>query len=126
MITVSVTGSFNKTNKYLDKLKNISNIPNFDKYGKMGVEALSLATPRKTGVTAASWSYKITQNKDSVVIEWRNSNTTDTGIPIVVLLQYGHGTANGGYVQGIDFINPALKPVFEEILKDAWEEVKYL
>lgn len=126
MITVSVTGSFNKTNKYLDKLKNINNIPNFDKYGKMGVEALSLATPRRTGVTAASWSYKITQNKDSVVIEWRNSNTTDTGIPIVVLLQYGHGTANGGYVQGIDFINPALKPVFEEILKDAWEEVKYL
>lgn len=126
MITVSVTGSFNKTNKYLDKLKNINSLPNFDKYGKMGVEALSLATPRRTGVTAASWSYKITQNKDSVVIEWRNSNTTDTGIPIVVLLQYGHGTANGGYVQGIDFINPALKPVFEEILKDAWEEVKYL
>lgn len=126
MITVSVTGSFNKTNKYLDKLKNINSLPNFDKYGKMGVEALSLATPRRTGVTAASWSYKITQNKDSVVIEWRNSNTTDSGIPIVVLLQYGHGTANGGYVQGIDFINPALKPVFEEILKDAWEEVKYL
>ena len=89
----------------------------------VGVEALAAATPRKTGKTAASWSYRVEKGKDSIAIIWSNSNIVD-GTPIAVILQYGHGTRNGGYVEGVDYINPAMRPIFDEIAKRAWEEVR--
>lgn len=92
-------------------------------YGRRGVEALAEATPKKTGLTAASWSYRVERGKDSISIIWSNSNIVD-GVPIAVILQYGHGTRNGGYVEGVDYINPAMRPIFDEIAKRAWEEVR--
>ena len=106
-----------KEQKYLSAL---------EKYGEEGVKALMAATPRDTGATANSWSYRIVKNKDSATITWTNSNTTESGIPIAVLIQYGHATGTGGYVQGRDFINPAMRPVFDKIAEDAWMEVKNL
>ncbi|HNX63451.1 MAG TPA: HK97 gp10 family phage protein [Candidatus Limiplasma sp.] len=91
-------------------------------YGQAGVEALSAATPKDSGETAGSWSYEIVQKPTGVAIVWSNSNMND-GANIAVLLQYGHGTRNGGYVQGVDYINPALKPIFERIANEAWKEV---
>lgn len=116
-------GSFTKTTKYLkDVSKALQNV-NFDKYGKKGVDALREATPKDTGKTANSWSYEIIKSKDNVSIRWTNSNVND-GVNIAVILQYGHGTKNGGYVRGIDYINPAMRPIFEQLAKEAWEEVK--
>ena len=89
----------------------------------MGVDALAKATPKKTGKTAASWSYEIKERFNSVEITWSNNNLTNTGVPVAVLIQYGHGTKVGKYVKGIDYINPALKPVFELIADQVWEEV---
>ena len=94
-----------------------------DKYGREGVTALSMATPVDTGKTAASWRYRITSNATSLTIEWLNDNETKDGIPIVVLIQYGHGTGNGGYVQGRDFVNPAIQPIFDKIADTLWKEV---
>lgn len=93
-----------------------------DKYGQAGVNALSAATPIDSGATASSWYYEITESKGNYTITWSNSNVAD-GVPIVILIQYGHATKNGGYVQGIDFINPTLKPMFKKIADDAWMEV---
>ena len=87
------------------------------------VEALAKATPKDTGKTAASWSYTVTKGKESITITWRNSNIVD-GVPIAVILQYGHGTRNGGYVEGVDYINPAMRPIFERIAARAWGEVR--
>lgn len=86
------------------------------------MEALAAATPLDTGETASSWGYRIRRKKDSVTIEWTNSNVVD-GVPIAVILQYGHGTRNGGYVQGRDYINPAIRSVFDQLANDAWKEV---
>ena len=93
-----------------------------NQYGRRGVDALSAATPIDSGKTASSWNYEIHRSKDLVEIVWTNSNVND-GAPIVILLQYGHATGNGGYVQGYDFINPAIRPIFDEIEKDLWKEV---
>lgn len=124
MISFEAKGNFKKVNGYLERLLEFGKLGVLDKYGQMGVEALAAATPKDTGVTAASWSYKIVRNNHgSVSIQWENSNVTHNGIPIVVLLQYGHGTGTGGYVKGIDFINPAIKPIFEKIANDAYREV---
>jgi len=84
---------------------------------------LASVTPSDTGLTAASWGYIITAKKDSVSIIWTNSNVTENGTPIAILLQYGHGTGTGGYVQGTDYINPAIKPIFDEIEKGVWQEI---
>mgnify|MGYP000450034768 FL=1 len=94
-----------------------------DRYGQEGVEALAKATPKDTGKTAASWSYTVTKGKETITITWRNSNIVD-GVPIAVILQYGHGTRNGGYVEGVDYINPAMRPIFERIAARAWGEVR--
>ena len=95
-----------------------------EQYGRAGVNALSAATPVDSGETADSWDYTITADKNTVRITWTNSNVKDgMNVPVAVILQYGHATGNGGYVQGIDYINPALKPLFDEIAIKAWEEV---
>ena len=93
------------------------------KYAQQGVDALSDATPKDTGLTAASWSYEIIQNADSISIFFNNSNVVDGYYNVAILLQFGHGTRNGGYVAGRDYINPAILPVLEKIAKNAWEEV---
>lgn len=124
MISFIQKGDFKNLEKYLkqnSKLLKIKNILN--KYGKLGVQALSSATPVDSGLTAASWSYEVIQNGETFTIKWKNSNVQN-GANIAILLQYGHATGNGGYVSGIDYINPAMKPVFKEIEKSLWEEIK--
>ena len=116
-------GNFSKTERFFERCLHLFHAGVLDEYGRKGVVALSEATPIDTGVTAASWSYRINNNRNELSIEWLNSNTTNTGIPIVVLIQYGHATGNGGYVRGVDFINPAMKPIFEEIAEALWKEV---
>lgn len=113
-IGVKVKGNTNKTESWLEKMRTAQLFKNLDKYGQKGVEALSAATPVDTGLTAASWYYKIERNSDCIKIIWNNSNKPQ-GIPIAIILQYGHGTGTGGYVEGIDYINPAMSPIFDEI-----------
>ena len=121
-ISFSSKGDFSKTIKFLNKVKNvkISNI--LSKYGKIGVTALSQATPKDSGVTSRSWNYKIEVNNDNASIVWYNTNVVK-GVNIAVILQYGHGTRNGGWVEGIDYINPAMKPIFDKIADQVWKEV---
>ena len=122
MIKIRQKGDFKKLTSFLERAKESLNIGVLDKYGRKGVAALSSATPVDTGLTASSWFYKI-ENKNGVAkIEFHNSNIQN-GIPIAVILQYGHGTRNGGYVVGRDYINPAIQPVFDELAKNAWKEV---
>ena len=116
-------GNFSNTEKFFERCKNLFKLGVLDKYGREGVNALSMATPVDTGKTAASWRYRITSDKTSLSIEWLNDSETKDGIPIVVLIQYGHGTGNGGYVKGNDFINPAIKPIFDKISDALWKEV---
>ena len=125
MIKVVVKSKGEGADNFLKRVLKQKTKVNFDKYGKMGVEALEKATPRKTGKTAQSWSYEINQNGSdgTTSIVWKNSNIADGWANVAVLIQYGHATRNGGYVQGIDYINPAMKPVFEEIAKKAYAEV---
>lgn len=117
-------GNFDKTTKFLKNLKEKRFLQKLDRWGQLGIQALSSATPVDTGTTAASWSYEIHQSKGSTTLVWTNSNT-NKGIPIALLIQYGHGTGNGGYVAGRDYINPAIQPVFDQIAKEAWEEVTF-
>ena len=116
------TGDFLKVEGFLNKIKRGLMLVDFNRFGREGVEALSAATPYDTGKTASSWYYKIDQKPDSVIISFCNSNV-NKGVPIAVILQYGHGTRNGGWVEGRDYINPALRPVFDKILSDAWKAV---
>lgn len=122
LIKISHKGDFSATTRLLKHIKTIAFYKILDKYGKMGVDALREATPKDTGITADSWGYKINISNDSAVISWTNTNQ-NKGLYIAVLLQYGHGTRNGGYVKGIDYINPAMKPIFDKIANDAWLEV---
>lgn len=122
MIRITSKGEWKKTNKFLERCLNLIKLGKLDEYGRLGVEALSNATPRDSGETASSWYYRIVRDKRGVSIEWLNSSQNE-GIPIVILLQYGHGFHNGGYYEGLDFINPALRPVFEEIAENAWREL---
>ena len=122
MITVETYGKFTSTNKFLANLKNLKFNNILEKYGKIGVSALRAATPTDTGKTADAWNYEIVQNGSTISLQFTNDNLSD-GIPIIVLLHYGHATKNGGWVEGTDFINPALKPLFDKIAKDAWKEV---
>lgn len=122
MIKFSHKGDFSKTIRFLKNAKEAIKLDNLDKYGEKGVSALSAATPVDTGKTANSWHYKIVKQKESVKIAFYNSNIQN-GVPIAIILQYGHGTRNGGWVQGRDYINPAIQPVFDEIANQAWKEV---
>lgn len=123
MIKVISKGNFKKTEEMLKRSGNWSSKIDLDKYGSKGVAALKEATPKDTGLTANSWSYKIIRSKNSVTISFENSNIND-GVPIAIILQYGHGTRNGGWVEGYDYINPAVRPIFDELAKAAWKEVK--
>ena len=125
MIGFRQKGDFSKTTNYLKRLKQKRGISLFEKYGKRGVAALASATPIDSGLTANSWYYEIKQTNNSISLLFCNSNIQN-GVPIAVILQYGHGTRNGGYVRGRDYINPAIQPVFDEITKEAWEEVTKL
>lgn len=122
MITITEKGNFNTTERYLRRLKTQDLYAVLNKYGSLGVVALSNATPVESGLTAASWFYTITQRKGYYSIRWHNSHVED-GIPIAVIIQYGHGTGTGGYVQGRDYIMPAMRPVFDQILAEAVREV---
>lgn len=125
MIKITQSGSFAKTEGYLKKLKDLRMLHSLEKYGSQGVNALSNATPRDSGLTAQSWTYTIVNRPGYYSIRWHNTNVRD-GIPIAVLIQYGHATRNGGYVQGRDYINPALRPIFDRIAAEAWKEVTTL
>lgn len=122
MITFKEKGNFSKLNTYLEKIKESIKIGDLDKYGRDGVAALSSATPKETGKTASSWYYEIKRENGSVSINFNNTNI-NKGVPIAIILQVGHATRNGGWVEGIDYINPALKPIFEQLANEAWEEV---
>lgn len=125
MITFRQKGDFSKLTRYLEKVKSVVKLSDLDKYGKEGVAALASATPVDTGSTASSWSYEIKHKKETVSISFKNSNIQN-GVPIAIILQYGHGTRNGGWVQGRDYINPAIQPIFDRIANDAWREVTKL
>lgn len=120
MITFKQSGSFNNLEKFLKKPVDVMSI--LHKYGKEGVDALSAATPSETGLTAQSWAYEIKTNRGKISLIWTNSNTVN-GVPIVVFIQYGHATSNGGYVQGRDFINPVMQPIFDKIVDEIWKGV---
>lgn len=122
MISFRQKGDFSNLTNFLERAKNAIHIGDLDKYGKAGVAALSSATPVDTGLTASSWSYEIENKNGSVRIIFKNSNIQN-GVPIAIILQYGHGTRNGGWVQGRDYINPAIQPIFDEIANNAWKEV---
>lgn len=116
-------GNFSKTEQFFERCKNLFHLGTLDTYGREGVAALSMATPVKTGKTASSWRYEIVNTKGNLSIEWVNDNVSTDGTPIVIYIQYGHGTRQGGYVRGIDFINPTIKPIFDKIADDLWKEV---
>ena len=122
MISFRQKGDFSKLTTYLEKAKNVIKIGDLDKYGREGVAALASATPVDTGLTASSWYYEIENKKGSATISFFNRNIQN-GVPIAIILQYGHGTRNGGWVQGRDYINPAIQPIFDKILNNAWKEV---
>ena len=115
-------GDFSKTRSFFERCKEAARLSDLDRYGRAGVQALQSATPLDSGKTADSWDYNIIRKNGSVTIEWVNTNVVD-GVNIAVILQYGHGTGTGGYVQGRDYINPAIQPVFDEIADKAWKEV---
>ena len=122
MITFRHKGDFSKTTSFLKRAKEAVHLRNLEKYGQKGVAALASATPIDSGLTANSWYYKIVQTNQSVSIEFHNSNNQN-GVLVAVILQLGHATGTGGWVQGRDYINPAVQPVFDEILEDLWGEV---
>ena len=122
MISFRQKGDFSKLTKYFERVKEAAKIGVLDKYGREGVAALASATPVESGKTASSWYYEIKRQNGSVSLEFNNSNTNQ-GVPIAVILQYGHGTGTGGWVQGRDYINPAIRPIFDKIAEDAWKEV---
>lgn len=122
MISLSVKGNFKNTEKFLDKVMKRTYIKSFNRYGEKGVAALRSATPRDSGKTAESWTYEVYDFGDTIKIVWYNNNVNKWA-NIAVLLQYGHATRNGGYVQGRDYINPAIQPIFDEIAEEAWAEV---
>ena len=122
MIHIRQKGDFSKLTRYLEKAKNNSRVGDLDKYGRAGVSALASATPVDSGLTASSWYYEIKRDGDTISITFANSNIQN-GVPIAIILQYGHGTRNGGWVEGRDYINPAIQPIFDQIADSAWREV---
>lgn len=123
MINIRQKGDFKNLSSFLEKTKEKLNLGLLDKYGREGVAALQAATPKDTGKTSESWYYKIERKNGSVSLTFHNSNK-NKGVPIAIILQYGHATRNGGYVEGVDYINPALRPIFDKIAEEAWKEVK--
>lgn len=125
MISFRSKGNFSKATQYLQNVKRAIHPSIFDKYGREGVAALESATPVDSGLTAKSWSYRIIKKNGRTSLEFNNSNIQN-GVPIAIVLQYGHGTRNGGWVEGRDYINPAIQPIFDKIAEEAWREVTKL
>ena len=125
MITFRQKGDFSKFTRYLERVKEVVRVSDLDKYGQAGVAALASATPVESGETASSWYYEITHTPGSSTISFLNSHV-NKGVPIAIILQYGHGTGTGGWVEGRDYINPAVQPLFDKIANDAWREVTKL
>ena len=125
MISFRHKGDFSKFSRYLERAKNVVRAGGLDKYGRQGVAALASATPVDSGETANSWSYEIERTNESISIQFYNSNIQN-GVPIAIIIQYGHGTGTGGWVQGRDYINPAIRPLFDKIANDMWREVTRL
>ena len=125
MLRFTHKGDFSKTTKFLRNAKKAPRSSILEKYAQKGVDALSKATPAETGMTAASWTYKIKTTKTSVTIDFVNTNV-NKGVPIAIILQYGHATGNGGWVEGRDYINPAIQPIFDELANELWREVTKL
>nr|DAJ37265.1 MAG TPA: type I neck protein [Caudoviricetes sp.] len=122
MITIESQGDWKMTRNWFDKMTKLDLALIMNQFGKEGVSALAAATPSRSGLTSKSWNYEVTRNGNNWKITWTNSNVNH-GVNIAVILQYGHGTRNGGYVVGRDYINPAIRPVFDKIAKKAWKEV---
>lgn len=122
----SKIGEWKKTREWLRKLDEEAYLKILDSCGERGVRALAAATPVDTGRTAASWSYRVERDSTHTVISWHNDHLTSQGDPVAILLQYGHGTGTGGYVQGRDYINPAIRPVFDDISDEVWKAVQSL
>lgn len=122
MVSFKQKGDFKNLTNYLASVENTFDISVLDKSGKAGVAALTSATPVDTGKTASSWSYQITRKNGRITLSFHNSNVQN-GVPIAIIIQYGHATRNGGWVEGRDYINPALRPIFEQIANEAWKEV---
>lgn len=122
MFSFESTGSFSKTEAFLNRMLKDDIFQALDGYARQGVSALASATPIDSGITAASWSYEVKKSFGSYSITWTNNHVVD-GRPIAIMLQYGHGTGTGGYVQGRDFINPAMKPIFDKIADQVWKAV---
>lgn len=122
MISIKHKGDFTKLERFLNRMKGASYLNMLSKYGQKGVEALRASTPIDTGETANSWFYEIEHDSDRTTIVWKNSHVNQD-VNIAVILQYGHGTGTGGYVAGRDYINPAMRPIFDSIAEEAWKEV---
>ena len=122
MFVIKHRGSFKNTESFFKKATNYNPISILHMYGEKGVAELRAATPKDTGLTAESWGYKISTSKGRATISWFNTNVVD-GVPIAILLQYGHGTKNGTYVSGVDYVNPAMKPIFDSLANEIWKEV---
>ena len=122
MISFRQRGDFKKLTRFLERAKEGVRIGDLDKFGREGVAALASATPVESGLTAASWYYEITNKNGSARITFYNSNVQN-GVPIAIILQYGHATGTGGWVEGRDYINPSIRPVFDKIADSAWREV---
>lgn len=125
MVTFRQKGDFRKVTRFLERAKEAVGVGMLDQYGRRGVAALAAATPVDSGQTAASWDYEIVNKKGSASILFTNSHIVK-GVPIAIILQYGHGTRNGGWVEGRDYINPAIQPIFDELAEKAWKEVTKL
>jgi hypothetical protein len=122
VISFSSEGSFDKTLKFLSALQRLDIGKICEAQAQKGVKALMASTPRDSGIAANSWGYKIIRGKGSVMIGWTNSDV-ESGFPVALMIQYGHGTGTGGWVQGIDYINPAMRPIFDEIAETVWKAV---
>lgn len=122
MITFRHKGDLSKTTRFMQRAKEIIKLSDLDRYGREGVAALASATPVDTGKTASCWDYEIIHKNGSISLVFNNTNI-NKGVPIAIILQYGHGTRNGGYVQGRDYINPAIQPIFDRMTNELWEEV---
>lgn len=122
MFHVSSSGPYDKTKAYLERLKGDKVFDVLDSYGQLGVTALASATPVETGLTAESWGYEVSHSPGRHILSWHNTHEHN-GVNIAIILQYGHGTGTGGYVEGIDYINPALRPLFDKMTEDIWREV---
>lgn len=124
MIKVTTSGSYTKSLEFLQRMRNRDQFKGLVKYGPIGVAALQSATPIDSGETAASWYYEIVDRPGYFAIHWLNSNVEEPGtISIAAIIQYGHATGRGAFIQGIDYINPATQPIFDQIIADMWREV---